>query len=127
MIDKLFLEDYGMPIEITPETIIDFPDTPAEFPKGSSAMKEFIRKTVNYPVTALRDKQEGKVYLSFIIELDGSISNVKLLRGVCQSIDKEAKRVVRNMPNWSTGTYKGHGVRTRCRIPITFVLTVSDD
>lgn len=126
-VDKLFLEEYGMPIEVRPETIIDSPDIYAEFPHGTEEMKKFIRKNVNYPITALEKNQEGKVYISFIVELDGSISNQSILRGVCESLDKEAMRLVKSMPNWNPGIYIGQEVRTKVYLPISFVLGTTDD
>lgn len=126
-IDNLFLEEYGLPIEIRPETIIDSPDIDAEFPNGTEEMKKFIRKNVKYPISALKKNQEGKVYISFIVELDGSISNQSILRGVCESLDQEAMRLVKSMPNWNPGMYIGQEVRTKVYLPITFIIQTSDD
>jgi TonB family protein len=125
-IDKLFQEEYGMPVEISPETVIDFPDTPAKFSDGNGELQDFINKTINYPVVAIENNLEGKVFLSFVVELNGSVTNVIVERGVCQSLDNEAKRVIKSMPNWNPGTYNRQKVRTRCRIPIVFTITDTD-
>lgn len=121
-VDNLFFDEYGLPIEVRPETIVDDPDEFAEFPNGTAAMKEFIRTNVTYPPSAIKNKQEGKVYVSFIVELDGSLTEVKLLRGVYEDLDTEAIRVVKSMPNWTPATYNNQTVRSKCYLPITFIL-----
>lgn len=124
-IDKLFLEDYGMPDEVNPETIIDFPDVPAEFPSSVGLIQDFLNENVNYPLSAIEKNETGTVYLSFVVELDGSFSEVEVLRGVSESLDNEAIRLIKSMPNWIPGQYNGQNVRTRCRTPIVFSLTNS--
>jgi TonB family protein len=66
--------------------------------------------------------EQGRVYLSFVVETDGSITNIAIERGVSTDLDKEAKRLLRNMPAWSPGEAKGKKSRTRCRLPINFTL-----
>ncbi|MFT5860577.1 MAG: protein TonB [Flavobacteriaceae bacterium] len=102
--------------------IIDFPDVEAGFPGGPAAMKLWIQQNVVYPDMAMQMGDQGKVYLEFIIEPDGSITGVKVKRGVTDELDREAKRVVRKMPKWKPGEAKGKSVRTRCRLPITFTI-----
>ncbi len=102
--------------------IIDFPDVEATFMGGAAAMQKWIAENVQYPQTAIEMNEEGKVYLSFVVEPDGSISNITIDRGVSSDLDKEAKRLVRKMPNWSPGEAKGKKARTRCRLPINFTL-----
>lgn len=102
--------------------VIDFPDVEAMFPGGVVAMQQWIGNNVNYPATSIQIKEEGKVYLSFVVETDGSISAIDIERGVSPDIDREAKRLVRNMPNWIPGEAKGKKARTRCRLPINFTL-----
>ncbi|MDG1333961.1 MAG: TonB family protein [Crocinitomicaceae bacterium] len=126
-IDQWFLEEYGLPIEIKAKTIVDFPDVPAEFDGGAEEMKAFIQKNVDYPRSALEDGEHGKVYVSFVVELDGSISNIKIMKGVCESLDQEALRLVNLMSNWKPGTYNGQNVRSKCYLPITFTLEIHDD
>jgi protein TonB len=115
---------YGQEVE---EPIQDFPDIEAEYPGGSKALKKFIINEVTYPAKALENNQSGKVYLSFIVERDGSVSNIKVVKGVCQSLDTESTRVVQKMPNWIPGEHEGKTVRTLCRMPITFTIDTSDD
>ena len=85
-------------------------------------MQKWIAENVQYPQTAIEMNEQGKVYLSFVVEPDGSISNIAIERGVSGDLDKEAKRLVRKMPKWSPGEAKGKKARTRCRLPINFTL-----
>ena len=66
--------------------------------------------------------EQGRVYLSFIIESDGTVTGLTVERGVSDELDREAKRVVRKMPKWNAGEVAGKKVRTRCRLPIIFTL-----
>jgi protein TonB len=109
-------------IEKKEEAILDFIEEDAEFPGGPAAMQQWISKNVQYPQTAMELNEQGKVYVSFVVEPDGSISNVQVERGVSDDLDKEAKRLVRNMPKWKAGKNNGKTVRARCRLPINFTL-----
>lgn len=102
--------------------IIDFPDVEATFMGGAAAMQKWIAENVQYPQTAIEMNEQGKVYLSFVVEPDGSITNITIERGVSGDLDKEAKRLVRKMPKWVPGEAKGKKARTRCRLPINFTL-----
>lgn len=107
---------------VVEQPVIDFPDVEASFLGGAAAMQKWIAENVNYPQTAIEMNEQGKVYLSFVVEADGSISNITVERGVSTDLDKEAKRLVRQMPNWVAGEAKGKKARTRCRLPINFEL-----
>jgi len=107
---------------IVEEEIIEFPDVEAEFIGGAQAMMKYIQQNILYPPTSIEMNEQGKVYLSFVVEPDGSISNVSIERGVSKDIDNEAKRIVRSMPKWIPGEAKGKKSRTRCRLPINFQL-----
>ncbi|GAB5416476.1 MAG: hypothetical protein Crog4KO_09370 [Crocinitomicaceae bacterium] len=102
--------------------VVEFPDVEALFPGGQEALQRFIVNNVVYPETSIDMDEQGKVYLSFVVEKDGKISQVKVERGVSKDLDREAKRIVRAMPNWEAGEVKGKKVRTRCRLPIVFTL-----
>ncbi len=104
------------------EEIIEFPDVEAEFIGGAQALMKYIQTNIQYPPTSIEMNEQGKVYLSYVVEPDGSISNVAVERGVSPDLDKEAKRVVRSMPNWKPGESKAKKSRTRCRLPINFQL-----
>lgn len=102
--------------------IIEFPDVEAEFPGGTAEMTRWINANVQYPEISIQMEEQGKVYLSFVVETDGSITDIQVERGVSKELDREAKRVVRNMPKWNAGEAGGKKVRTRCRLPIVFTL-----
>lgn len=108
--------------EIVEEEIVEFPDVEASFPGGTAEMKKWIVDNMEYPETAMEMNEQGKVYLEFVVEKDGSISKIKVKRGVSDDIDREAKRVLRAMPKWKPGEANGKVVRTTCTIPINFVL-----
>ncbi|MCR9171741.1 MAG: TonB family protein [bacterium] len=117
------------PPKITPakkkapkQEIIDFPDVEASFPGGAAALQSYIVNNIQYPETSIDMDEQGKVYLSFVVGSDGSISQVKVERGVSKDLDREAKRVVRSMPKWIPGEAGGKKVATRCRLPIVFTL-----
>lgn len=112
----------GNDVVVVDPPIIDFPDVEASFPGGPAALQRWISENVQYPQTSIEMNEQGKVYLSFVVETDGSISNIAIERGVSSDLDKEAKRVVRKMPNWEAGEAKGKKARTRCRLPINFTL-----
>ncbi len=102
--------------------IIEFPDVEAAFPGGAAAMQKWINDNIQYPQTSIEMGEQGRVYLKFVVEPDGSITNVEIERGVSKDLDREAKRVVRKMPKWVAGEASGKKVATRCRLPIIFQL-----
>lgn len=93
-----------------------------EFPGGVNAMMDYLRGNLKYPESAKKNKQEGRVFIGFVVEKDGSVSNVKVLRGVCEELDSEAVRVVKSMPTWIAGRDKGEPVRVQYTLPIVFKL-----
>ena len=104
------------------EEIVEFPDVEAEFPGGAAAMMKWINENVIYPQTSIEMNEQGRVFLSFVVEKNGKVTNVVVERGVSPDLDKEAKRVVRKMPKWTAGEAAGRKVRARCRLPINFQL-----
>jgi protein TonB len=102
--------------------IIEFPDVEAAFPGGAAAMQKWINDNIQYPQTSIEMGEQGRVYLKFVVETDGKITNVEIERGVSKDLDREAKRVVRKMPKWVAGEASGKKVATRCRLPIIFQL-----
>lgn len=91
------------------------------FPGGN--VQRWINKNVKYPVLAQENGIQGKVYIQFVIEKDGSVTDVKVLRGVDASLDKEAVRVINSMPKWKPGKQRGKPVRVSYTLPINFTLT----
>jgi len=93
-----------------------------EFPGGEAALQRYLKNSVKYPNIAMENGIQGKVYVGFVVERNGSISNVRIARGVDASLDKEAMRVVRLMPKWIPGKQNGEPVRVSFTAPINFVL-----
>ena len=95
----------------------------AHFPGGATIMKLFIQENVEYPEKAVKNWDQGLVYVSFIVEKNGTITAVKILdKGLTRELNAEAMRVVSIMPKWVPGTINGEPVRARCRLPITYTL-----
>lgn len=93
-----------------------------EFPGGAGAMVDFLRKNLEYPEAAKKDKIEGRVFASFIVETDGSISNVVINRGINPLLDRAAIDAIEAMPHWKPGKQRGIAVRTKMNIPVHFAL-----
>lgn len=93
-----------------------------EFEGGYEAMMNFIRKNMRYPASARRMGIDGTVYVSFVVGKDGTINDVKVLRGISADCDKEAVRVVQMMPPWKAGKQNGKPVFVRFNLPIKFKL-----
>ena len=102
--------------------IYDTPEVMPEYPGGIQALMSFIGENVEYPADALEKNLSGKAYVSFVVEKDGRVSEAKVLKGVCESIDNEALRVVKAMPKWTPGKMDGKNVRVKYILPITFKL-----
>ena len=100
----------------------DTVDEKPSFPGGESAMKSFLKSNVKYPIVAQENGDQGCVFVQFIIEKDGSISDVKVARGDAPSLYKEAMRVVKAMPKWNPGKLKGIPVRVKNEVPVVFRL-----
>ncbi len=93
-----------------------------EFPGGEGALHKYLATEVNYPVIAQENGIQGRVYVKFVINTDGSVTEVEIARGVDPSLDREALRVVRDMPKWKPGKQRGKAVRVSYTVPINFVL-----
>ena len=93
-----------------------------QFPGGMAAMMAFLNSNIKYPVVAQENGIFGRVTLSFVVNVDGSIVDIEVVRGVDPSLDKEAMRVVGTMPRWSPGEQRGRPVRVRFTLPVQFRL-----
>lgn len=100
--------------------IFDFPDVKASFVGGSSALSNWINENVYYPQTSIENEEGGRVFASFVVEIDGSITNIKIERGVSETLDREVVLLISKMPNWNPAKVKDKKVRSRCRLPIVF-------
>lgn len=120
--DKLVVEE---PSEKKPEesVIFDFGiEQQPEYPGGAAAMNEFLQSNIQYPEIARRAGIEGKVFVQFVVDPKGDISQVTVVRGIGGGCDEEAKRVVNAMPHWRPGRQNGRAVSVRYTIQVTFKL-----
>lgn len=106
-------------IENVPFTIVE--EMPS-FPGGDGQMMKYFAATINYPSLAKETNTQGIVFLTFVVEKDGSITNVSILRGIGAGCDEEAIRVVRSMPRWNPGKQLKNPVRVKMNLPINFKL-----
>ncbi len=97
-------------------------DIEAEFPGGFSAMTRYISSNIVYPSISIDKGLSGKVYVNFIVQVDGSLSDFEIVKGVSAEIDVEAIRVVQNMPAWNPASLDGKSISTRMTLPINFQL-----
>lgn len=113
------LEEEKEPVEMEIFTIVE--EMPS-FPGGEAKRIEYMNKNTFYPPMARESGIQGRVFVTFVVEPDGSISDVKILRGIGGGCDEEAVRVVKNMPRWAPGKQRGKPVRVQFNLPIHFVL-----
>lgn len=102
------------------EMIFTVVENDPEFPGGMDSLLAFIQRNIRYPEAAWNQKIEGKVYVTFTVETDGSITNIKVLRDIGGGCGQEAVRVVSMMPKWKPGTQRGKPVRVQFNLPIVF-------
>jgi periplasmic protein TonB len=93
-----------------------------EYPGGINALKAFLATNIEFPETAARVGIEGTVYVYFVVEKDGSVSNIKTLRGINDDCNEEAERVIGLLPKWKPGNQQGKTVRVSYTIPVSFKL-----
>ena len=93
-----------------------------EFPGGMEAFYKYLAENIHYPEQAKKEQLQGRVFVTFVVEKDGSISDAKVLRGIGGGCDEEALRVVNAMPKWTPGKMRGEVVRVNYNLPITFRL-----
>ena len=104
------------------QKVFDIVEQMPEYPGGQAAWFESLSKNIKYPADAEKKKVEGKVFVTFVVDTDGKITDVSLMRKVFPSLDAEAIRVISAMPNWIPGKQKGQVVRVKYTVPIMFRL-----
>ena len=102
--------------------VFDVVEVMPQYPGGQIAMMKYIMENMKYPKQAMKEGIQGRVAVRFIVEKDGSISDVKPILSVHPLLNKEAVRVVKSMPKWSPGKQNGKPVRVRFNLPIMFKL-----
>mgnify|MGYP002761729497 FL=1 len=102
--------------------VFDVVEEMPSFPGGQGALMSYLASNIKYPVVAQENGVQGRVIVSFVVERDGSISDVKVARSVDPSLDREAQRVVKSMPRWKPGKQNGSAVRVKYTVPVVFRL-----
>jgi protein TonB len=117
-------EGTGQVVEAVVEAPLTIVEQMPSFPGGEAEMMKYIQKNVSYPQMEKEGQIQGTCYVTFVVEKDGSITDVKVLRGVSggKGCDKEAMRVVKSMPSWKAGKQNGREVRVQFNLPIKFTL-----
>ena len=121
------IEEYEFVPEIEEEEIVEAEifkvvEEMPEFPGGAAKMMEYIQKNIKYPMMARESDIQGRVFVNFVVEPDGTITNVTVMRGIGGGCDEEALRVVQSMPNWKPGKQRGTAGRCAFTVPIIFKL-----
>ena len=119
------VSDY-VPIEPDDDEVVETPFLVVEerpsFPGGEQAFYTFISKNMEYPHSAVRRGVEGKVFLQFVVEKDGTLTDIKVIKGIGPACDAEAVRVLRESPQWNPGKQRGQAVRVQMVLPVNFQL-----
>ncbi|WP_443702603.1 TonB family protein [Prevotella sp.] len=102
--------------------VFDVVEQQPQFPGGMGALNQWLGSNIKYPAMAAENGIEGRVIVQFVVERDGSVSGVHVVRGVDPSLDREATRVVAQMPKWIPGKQNGSAVRVKYTVPVTFRL-----
>ncbi len=108
--------------EVVEERIFMVVENNPEFPGGDRARIKFLSKNISYPTMAKESGIQGTVYVTFVVEKDGSITDIRIARGIGGGCDEEALRVMKKMPNWKPGKQRGKPVRVQFSMPIKFTL-----
>lgn len=110
------------PVQEETEEIFVVVEEPTEFPGGNDALNKYLSKSIRYPEIAQENGIQGRVIVQFVVEKDGSTAHIEVARGVDPALNKEAVRVVKEMPKWKPGKQRGKPVRTKYTLPVVFRL-----
>ena len=110
------------PPKVEENKVFDMVEEMPSFPGGQAALMQFLLSNTHYPAVAQENGVQGRVTVSFVVEKDGSITDVQVARSADPSLDKEAVRVVKSMPRWTPGRQNGSTVRVKFNVPVTFRL-----
>ncbi len=109
-------------VEEEDNVVFQVVETMPSFPGGDAALFKFLNDNIKYPVIAQENGIQGRVICQFVVNRDGSIVDVEVVRSVDPSLDKEAIRVIKAMPNWAPGKQRGKAVRVKYTLPVNFRL-----
>ena len=110
------------PKHVEENKVFDVVEQMPSFPGGPQALLQYLNSNVKYPVVAQENGVQGRVVISFVVEKDGSVTDVQVAKSVDPSLDKEAQRVVKSMPHWIPGKQNGSAVRVKYVVPVSFKL-----
>lgn len=108
--------------EVVETEIFQIVEEMPQFPGGDAKLLEYVATHIKYPQIARETGIQGRVFVGFVVEPDGSVSNVKILRGIGGGCDEEAVRVIKSLPKWKPGKQRGKAVRVSYQIPVLFKL-----
>jgi protein TonB len=128
--ENMQMDEYQAPVavkqeeeeEVQEQEIFQVVENAPAFPGGDMARMKFLQDNIKYPQMARESGIQGTVYVTFVVERNGSVTDVKILRGIGGGCDEEAVRVVQNMPKWEPGKQRGKPVRVQFNMPIKFTL-----
>jgi len=120
-IEEQVIEEEEAEDEKEDEIFVFVEDQPG-YPGGDKARIKYLQENIKFPVMAIESGIQGTVYVTFVVEKDGRITSVKVLRGIGGGCDEEAVRVIKKMPRWKAGKQRGRSVRVQFNMPVRFVL-----
>lgn len=126
--EREFIAEWVAPVmeveeEVESDEVFVIVEDAPSFPGGEEARMRFLQQNIRYPAIAREAGIQGTVFITFVVERDGSITNVRVLRGIGGGCDEEAIRVVSMMPRWNPGKQRGRPVRVQFNMPIRFTLS----
>lgn len=104
------------------DKVVDVVEQMPSFPGGQGELMAYLAKNIHYPIICQEQGIQGRVVCSFIVEKDGSITDIKIVRSIDPNLDREAVRVLRSMPRWIPGMQNGRAVRVKYNVPVNFRL-----
>lgn len=124
--EKTVVEEYHAPVteekEVEETEIFTVVEESPSFPGGDESRIKFLQENIKYPTMARESGIQGTVYVTFVVERGGNVTDVKILRGIGGGCDEEAIRVIKAMPKWNPGKQRGKPVRVQFNMPIKFTL-----
>ncbi|GAA4926345.1 TonB family protein [Mucilaginibacter defluvii] len=134
IIEPQTLTAQAKPMELTLDTVpkggnevFTAVEQQPEFPGGIKAFAKYLQTNIKYPAEDVKNKASGKVFVQFIVERDGSLNDIQVLRGISETMNAEAVRVLKRSPKWSPGKQNGNTVRVQYTVPIAFNLPLADN
>jgi protein TonB len=122
------VQEYVAPVNVEEEEsaeeaqIFMVVESMPEYPGGEAALYKYLAENIKYPQMAKESGIQGRVFVTFVVERNGSVTDVRVLRGIGGGCDEEAIRVVQSMPNWTPGKQRGKSVRVQYNLPVKFTL-----